>query len=324
MRHAPCRPDRAAALAVATVAVLALAACGSDDGEPKQGSRPVGGTSSSSASEASDPPSASAAGSTPEVRVLDTGAAPRRLLQLEVEDGHVETSTLRMTTTVSADVMSVPPITMPMEMPFTTTVTDVSGEQLTVESSYGAVSIPAGRGLDAASREQVLKAAGALEGVTIRTVLDRSARTVSSEVEGADGDGSQVVGRLLDDIASQSNNLSILFPEEEVGVGARWRADSTITIGGITFDMTSTFELTGLTDDGYTVGVSVRQEPRPGTVTGGEVVDGSTTVTGTSEGRDGLVGPSRGTSKGHGSVTMKVGGQRVTTTFDMTMRLTNR
>lgn len=324
MRHTPCRPRRTSALAVAAVAVLALAGCGSDDAEPKQGSRPLGDPSSSAAGTATDPSSATGTGHTPEVRVLDAGAAPRRLLRLEVEEGHVETSTLRMTTTTSADILSAPPITVPMEMRVTTTVTDVSDDRFTVESSYGEVAIPAGSGLDAASREQILEAAGALEGVTIRTVLDTSARTVSSEVEGADGDGSQVVRRLLDDLAAQSNNLSILLPEEEVGVGARWRTGSTLTIGGITFDMTSAYELTGLTDDGYTVSVSVRQEPRPGTVTGGEVIDGGTTVTGTSEGRDGLVLPSRGTSTGHGTVTMEVGGQRVTTTFDMTMRLTTR
>lgn len=320
MRHAPCRSRRPAALAVATVAVVALASCGADGAEPEQGSRPVGGTSSSAAGD----PSGRDMGSTPEVRVLDAGTAPRRVIQLDVEEGHVETSTLRMTTTTSADIMSAPPITVPMVMPFTTTVTDVTGDRITAESAYGEVSIPRGSGLDAASRKQILEAAGALEGVTVRTVLDRSARTVSAEVEGGDGGGSQIVTRLLDDIAAQSNNLSVLFPAEEVGVGARWRADSTITIGGITFDMTSTFELTALTDDGYTVGVSVRQEPRPGTVTGGEVIDGSTTATGTSVGRDGLVLPLRGSSEGHGSVTMEVGGQRVTTTFDMTMRLTTR
>lgn len=305
-------------MAIGVVAVLALAGCGDDEGEPED--RPGAAPSSTPAGSSSP----SSDGATPEITVLDSGAAPRRVLELDVEEGHVETSAMRMTTSTSADIMSTPAVEVPMVMPFTTKVVDVTGDRTTIESIYQAVKIPPGSGLDSASRQQILKSVAVLEGTTVRVVYDRSARTVSSEVEYGHKAGSQVAKRLLDDFASQAGNMSVLFPEQEVGIGARWKADSALTIGGITSDVSTTYELTGLTADGYTVDVTARQVPRPGTVAGGEVIGGSTKATGSTEGRRGLVMPVHGASVGHGTVTMEVGGQRVRTTFDMTMDVSTR
>lgn len=317
MSRSGARRRRTTAVAFGVVAALALAGCADDGDEPGRASRPGGDGSSMG-------PSATADGRTPEITVLDTGAEPRRLLELDVEEGHVEQSVMRVTTSTSADVMSAPPVEVPMEMPLTTRVTDVAGDRITIESTYGTVTIPRGRGLDAAARAQILQSVRMLDGTTIRLVHDRSARTVSSEVEYGDQAGSEVVQRLLDDFAAQSGNLSVLFPEEEVGVGARWTADTTLTVGGITSDLTTTYVLTRLTDDGYTVGVTSRQVPRPGTVMGGEVIGGSTTARGSTTGRRGLVMPELGSSRGRGTVTMEVGGQRVRTSFAVTMEVSTR
>lgn len=317
-------PRRTTAMALGVVAVLALAGCGDDKAEPRQSSRPVGRSASASASTGADE-GATPDGQTPEIEVLGTGAQPRRVLELDLVEGHVEDGTMRMTVTTSADVMSTPPVKVPMVMPVRTTVTDVTGDRATVESQYGEVSVPRSSGLDEASRQQLLESMQLLDGTTIRVVYDRSARTLLSEVEYGDKGGSEVLERMLDDFAAQSSNLSVLMPEQAVGVGARWQATSSITVGGITSDVVATYELTGLADDGYTVRLTSRQTPRRGPVaTGGEIIGGGTDVTGTTEVRHGMVGPFHAIGTGHGTVTMEVGGQRVRTTFDMTMDVSTR
>lgn len=313
-------PRRTTAVALGVVAVLALAGCGDDKGEPEKGARPAGESPSSSVTATAGP-----VGKTPEIEVLDAGAEPRRVLELDLEEGHVEDGTMRITITSSADVGSAQAITVPMVMPVRTTVTDVTGDRATVESTYGEVRVPRSGGLDEASRQQMLESMGPLNGTTIRVVYDRSARTVSSEVEYGEQGGSEVLERMLDDFANQSSNLSVLLPEEAVGVGARWQATSSVTVGGIISDLVMTYELTRVTDDGYTVTLTSRQTPRPGPVaTGGEIIGGRTDVTGTTEARHGLVGPYHATGTGHGTVTMEVGGQRVRTTFDMKMDVSTR
>ena len=59
-------------------------------------------------------------------------------------------------------------------------------------------------------------------------------------MEYGDKGGSEVLERMLDDFAAQSSNLSVLMPEQAVGVGARWQATSSITVGGITSDVVAT------------------------------------------------------------------------------------
>lgn len=316
---------RSSSLAVAVVAALALAAC-SDADEPTADPSP-GPSSGSSVGESVDAPSSDpsepAGEAQPaEVELLEAGDAPRRVVELDVEEGHSESTTLELTTTTEVDFMSSPAFTVPMTIPFTTTVAEVTDDEITVDVTYGTATVTGG-GLQKELLEQARTALGYLEGVTTRVVHERSGVVRSREVAVGD-DAPDLVGRILEDVVAQGFALTVPFPAEEIGVGARWRVASGISIGGTGATVESTYELTALTDDGYTVAVRSTQTAVPGDTVAGKVVDGSSTAAGTVRGRVDLLSPVEATSSGKGDTTVEVGGQRVTTTFEIGLRATTR
>lgn len=329
MRHAPCGSRRSAALAVAAVTLLALSGCGSgEDGEPEQGSRPVGGdgstgTSATTGTTTEASTDAGPAADTPvtgDVELLDAGTGPRRLLELNVEDGHVErtTTTIEVTMDVGPEQM-----TLPLSMPFTTTVTDVGADGFTADVVYGRASV-AGGDMPPGAEPMVDEAMALIEGTTAHVSYGRNGILRSSELELGD-QAPDLVARMLDNIASQSFAVAVPYPDEEVGVGARWRADTTLQIGGAEAVVTSTYEIVELTADGYLLEVTAEQVTEPGpALGGGTIVESVSNGNGTVTGRTGLVSPARAVTDMEGRSTVDVGGQQVTTTFAGTMTMTTR
>lgn len=334
MRHAPCRQRRSRAVAVAAVAVLALAGCGSDDGEPKQGSRPVGGDTASAAGSETGGETGSETGSetdgpssrstsmpvTSDVELLETGAGPRRLLEVEVADGHVERTTTSLRLTMDYGTGT---ITLPVSMPFTTTVTGVEADGFTADVVYGRASV-AGGSLPDGTGPMVDQALDLVEGTTAHVSYGRNGILRSSELDLGE-DAPDLVARLLDNIATQGFAVAVPYPDEEVGVGARWRASTTMQIGGVEVVVTSTYELARLTDGGYVVEVRAEQRAEPGpAVGGGKVVESVSSGGGTVTGRPGLVAPARAITRIEGRSTVDVGGQEVTSSYTGTMEMTTR
>ncbi|KRA32575.1 MULTISPECIES: DUF6263 family protein [unclassified Nocardioides] len=306
------RPLLCRSLAAVVVAVLALSGC-NDAETPK--AEPSGPTTAATAAT----PSAVAPAV---VTLVDAGASPRRVVELDVEKGHTESSTLELTSTTAVDLMSSPAITVPMTIPFTTTVADVTDDEVAVDVRYDKATVTGG-GLQKDVLDQARKTVGYLEGVTARVVLNRSGTVVSRDVELGDA-APDLVGRILEDVVSQGFALAVAFPTEEIGVGARWTVASDLSIGGVRASVTSTYELSELTDTGYSVTVRATQVTQPGDTLAGKVIDGRSTSTGTVRGQAGLLGPVEARTSTQGSSTVEVGGQQVKTTFDITLRASTR
>lgn len=325
MRHAPCRPRRTTALAAAAAAVLALAGCSSDDGEPKQGSRPVGDGSSAASSGAGDATTepgdrATSMPTTSDVEVLDSGSGDRRVLEVAVEDGHVERTTASMRLTMDYGTGKV---TLPLSMPFTTTVTGVEDDGFTADVVYGRASVERGS-LPEGTEPMVAQAMDLIEGTTAHVSYGRNGILRSSELE-LGADAPDLVARVLDNLASQSFAVAVPYPDEEVGVGARWRARTTMRVGGVEAVVTSTYELTELSDDGYVVTVGAEQTADPGpAVGGGTIVESVSSGGGTVTGRTGLIAPARAVTTIDGHSTVDIGGQEVTSSYKGTMEMATR
>lgn len=257
-----------------------------------------------------------------EVTLVDAGAAPRRVVGLTVEKGHTESSTIELTSTTEVDFMSAPPTTVPMTVPFTTTVVDATDAEVTTEVAYGRATVTGG-GLDKASLAQVRKALAHLDGVTMRVVQDRTGRVLSRTTDTGD-EAADLVERILEDVIGLGFVLAVPFPTEEIGVGARWKVASEVGIGGTRGSVASSYELTALTDGGYTVEAVSTQTAEPGDTLAGKVIDGRSTATGTARGRTGGLGPVLATSSSKGSTTVEIGGQRVRTTFQVELRAATR
>ncbi|MEV5001857.1 hypothetical protein [Nocardioides sp. LML1-1-1.1] len=320
-------PRRAAAVALAAVAVLVLAGC-NDDAEPQQGSRPVEPSpsatttagASASATQGSPGASGSATGA-PRIELLGAGSGPKRRLTLDLEEGHRETSSMRLVMRMELGPSG--SVEVPYSMPLATTVTEASDEGYAVTSVVGkpvvdAAKIAGGLG---PTLQQTL---ALIEGTSMHVGFGPNGAVTSSTVEVPDG-VPDVVARMMDSFSSQANGLAVPFPDEEVGVGARWRTVSTVRLSGTTVTVSATYRLTELRDDGYALTLAIAQRTHPGAVAGGaSIVKGSSTGTGTITGRDGFVMPVEAVSDVDGSSVVEVGGQKVRTAFGARMDLTTR
>jgi hypothetical protein len=163
------------------------------------------------------------------VKLVSPGSAPRAPLRLHLGlDLTVGGSTLGN--------LSLPAITYGMQ----TVVSDTSAAGSTVDFSYKTVSVGAGGNPDAAT---AMRAVGKqLVGLRARILVDDRGKISSAGVQVPAGADPQVL-QLIDQFKQQASNLSIPFPEEPVGKGARWTASTAITLQGTRTPATLTYVL---------------------------------------------------------------------------------
>src|SRR5262245_46085085 len=171
--------------------------------------------------------SAAAAGSSsdPQVKLLEAGAEPRKLLRLKPNQGDEQTVVMSTKTTMNMQIGDIPAQKMKlpvMEMTMSTTVKEVSKEgDITYEVQF----------VDSSVSEDVEVMPQIIEGI----------KTVLSNLKGVSGTGtmsSRAIGKKLDlkvpDTADPQTkqileqmrqsfaNMSAPFPVEPVGLGAKW------------------------------------------------------------------------------------------------------
>lgn len=278
-----------------TLVVLALttsliAACGGDDDADVAASTTTTAETAST-TEASttttEPADEDAATSGYTVTVEDPGAEPRRPLQLQAEVGAVDRVTQRQEITIevraAGQVQSAPsPIT---EMDIDYTVDEVSGDAITVVGTYEDVRVLETPGTAPATNAQVAELLEGFRAATARTTYTTSGAVRSAEIDGLDLAGSagpmaeQLAGSLVESVES----LSMPFPDEAVGAGARWRVETETDIAGLPVEITTIIVLDELTDD--RAAGTIEQELRfipgdvevfgnPATVVSGELTGG--------------------------------------------------
>lgn len=218
------RPLLRRSLAAVVVAVLALSGCNDAESPKADPSSPT--TASSTAAVPVVPAT---------VTLVDPGTVPRRVVAIAVEEGHSESSTVQMTSRTTSDFMSSsspPPLTLVMTIPLTTTVAEVTAGEITVDVRYGRATVSdGGTGVRKDMLDQATQAVRYVEGVTAREIYTTSGTLVERAVAVGE-EAPDFVQRILDDVVAQGFALNVSLPTEEIGVGARWKVDSEITVGG--------------------------------------------------------------------------------------------
>lgn len=257
------------------------------------------------------------AGDPPAVEVADTGSGDKRLLEIDVEVGHRETTTLTVTQSIDAGTSPVdaPEVTITLE----TEVTGVDDDRVELTQAYRSIDV-SGDDATAAQVESTLQPLIGLEGTI---VLARSGAVIESDFEAPD-DLDETVRSTFEQLEEQAGALSAAFPEEEIGVGAEWTAVSDLELSGIEVEQTTTYTLEELDGDDYRLSARIEQDFEPGEADGFEVVEGTGSTTGSFEGTVGLLFATQGQTEGESSVTVEAGGseQTVTTTNTTSVRTT--
>ena len=226
--------------------------------------------------------------------LITAGRAPRSPLRLALTKGSVSDVTMEMTQSIeqsldgkSTNSVQTPPISFGTQ----TTVDAVAADgNAQITSSYHDIAVVDDGSFTAAQRAQLQSGLAPLTAMKVAATITTRNVYVASTVTGAEGLGA-TTAQLVEQVSDQSSNLAVPFPEEAVGVGARWRSSSATTLAGI--DIRQSYEFTLLERDGNVVKVSMKTTqaaPRqratlPGLPTGTKVtitkyrVSGSGTIT---------------------------------------------
>jgi hypothetical protein len=193
----------------------------------------------------------------PEVEVLDAGSAPREALRFSPAPGASERVAMTLHLGLELSGESDRTIkTPPLRATIAATLQDVtpSGD-FHATFSYPSFEVLKGDGASARQRRETERALAGLSGlsgeltVTARGVLVDSKLDISPDLDPS-------VAALLVQLRDQFRDLTVPLPEPEIGVGARWRATTQLTLNGIEARQVYEYRLKERT--GTTLDVDVR------------------------------------------------------------------
>jgi hypothetical protein len=209
---------------------------------------------------------AAQAAAQPVVKLLSPGRGARRPLRFRVAKGQAGTMilTLRMAMEMALGPNRIPETRVPpMRMTMEYKVTDA---------------LPDG----AVRYDMVATKVEVLDDPDVPPQVAASVRATSKGLEGFRGSGTitsrgfardteiQLPPRLdpqtrqlLEGMRSSLDQLAAPFPEEAVGVGARWQVTTRLEQNGMTIEQVATYELLKLSAEGGTARVTITQSARP-------------------------------------------------------------
>lgn len=270
----------------AFLALLTLAAACGDGESPTAASTTTTATATTAAP--GDESAEEASGAT--VELLDPGSEPRQELRFAVEEG--TTQELLMTQVqeqgIDAGGQS-QTLAVATEQRMDVVVDSVRDDEIATSITFSGGRVLDDPPVDAATRAGLEPVLALLDGLTGTTVTDLRGRVLRADVEtptDVPPELGPVVDTMLETVRSQGSQLAVPFPEEPVGVGARWRVTTGFEVSGMRSDVVFEVTLTELGDGTAAAEVTPRLTLVPGTVevqgASFEVVEGQMTGTGTS------------------------------------------
>lgn len=196
-------------------------------------------------------------GSTPEIKVLSVGKAPREPLRFTAQAGTMQTSTMTLNFSIEQSGLSTSSVKAPpVRATIAATLQQVTPDgNLVVAISYTSFEALPGGGVSKSTRQAVEAALSQLAGVTGQLTLTTSGALVDSHIDipaGLDPSLSQILNQLGDQLRA----LTIPFPTPAVGRGARWQAATDLEVNGIRAHQV--YEYTLVKRRGATLELSIR------------------------------------------------------------------
>lgn len=274
----------------AVLAVVALAACGQDSGEPAAdeattSSPPPSATPTPIPTTSPSPTAApaSAAGDVT-IELLEAGAEPRQVMRLDPEAGRSGRLEMRMEmdSTVRLDGEALQQPDLPtFVLGMAATVDEVTEDTIRLSYTYDTVGVD---GDDPGGVEQAL---ASMEGLTGSLTTTRAGAFVDGDVQVPDG-LHPTVASSMEQFEQQLASMTVPLPTDPVGPGARWRVTTAFGLNGLETETTARYELLSIQDGEYELAVDIEQRMMPGPIgEGGATIDvlegggtGSGTVTG--------------------------------------------
>ncbi len=209
--------------------------------------------------------------SVPQAEVLDAGASPRTARRFSFTAGTSTELSLLVDLSVEqeADGATQGFDTPAVIQQVTLTVVEVSadGKTAQVGLELGRLGLdPTGSDLTDTEVAELSRELDALVGLKGSGTVDDRGQVSDFEYSPPEGATARTIG-VLDDAANQLAGITVPLPEDPIGVGARWRAQTQTVFGGVTATQETTYELIGVDGDRLTYRATVRQQASPGAIT---------------------------------------------------------
>ena len=200
--------------------------------------------------------------STAQVKLLEAGAEPRKVLRLHPSPGDKQTLglTMKMDMETKVGEMETPAMKLPaIKMTLDSTVKEVSDNgDITYEQVMGDISVSDEPGGTPEVAEAMKAAFAGVKGLSGTGTV--SSRGVSKGVEfKAPAGGNPQARQLMDQMKESFTQLAAPLPEEAVGPGAKWEVKMPIKTQGMTIDQTATYEVVSLEGERLTTKSAIAQ-----------------------------------------------------------------
>jgi hypothetical protein len=213
-----------------------------------------------------------------DVRLLDPGAEPRRVLRLDPPEDCEQRATLtqeqEQSITIGGEEQSSSRAGNAFDLLYR--CTEVTDDSIEVRSEYLDARVLYA---DAASRGTLEDVLDAFEGATGRTEFDHYGGIVDLDPPDIDLDGQlgTILAPMLDGLTDSLRQSAAPFPIEAVGLGGRWEHVAEIEVSGLRMRQITEYTITGIDADLVAADTVVRLEVIPGPMDFSELgLDGAT------------------------------------------------
>jgi hypothetical protein len=190
--------------------------------------------------------------STTQVKLLNPGSEPRKILRLHSEAGSKQTldMIMKMVMEMKADetpVQSLPIPAITMSMDVTTKSVSAEGD-ITYEMVFGDTTVADDTNVPPQMVQAMKASVAGLKGMTGTGII--SSRGVNKKVDlKMQGNADPQLSQVMDQMKESFNQFSATLPEEAVGSGAKWEIKMPVKSQGMTIDQVTTCELVSMDGD---------------------------------------------------------------------------
>jgi hypothetical protein len=269
--------------------------------------------------------------STTQVKLLEPGAEPRKVLRLHPKPGDKQTLdlTLKMAMESKVGEMETPATKLPaIKISLEATVKSVAdNEDITYEMVMGDLTVSEEPGVAPMVAEAMKSAFTGVKGLSGSGTISSRGFSKGFEFKAAP-DGNPQARQVVDQMKDAFTELAARLPEEAVGTGAKWEVKMPLKTQGMTIDQTATYEVVSLDGENFKtkstiVQQAANQKIQNPAMPGIKVDLTKMTGTGSSERTFdlGKLLPTAGTGKVHTdtAMAMNMGGQKQPMTMKMDM-----
>jgi hypothetical protein len=197
------------------------------------------------------------------VKLLNAGSEPRKVLRLHPKVGDHQTlsMTLKMNMGMSMGGNSLPAMNIPTTvMTANILVQDVSpAGEITYKMVYGTPTVAADASAMPAVVDAMKSAMAGLSGVSGIGKVSSNGAGKDLEMSVPDGASPQVI-QSIGQMKGVFSSSSIIYPDEAIGVGAKWEYTAKLKSQGMSIDQTMDYEVVSIQGDQITLRGVIRQQ----------------------------------------------------------------